>query len=103
MKLIPRVRGSAIRQGKHWTWEIEVLIGSDDPVFLFNKEGRFLNRESAINDLRLHCVKVMGLVAEAIGADQPTELMDLNQGIVQSLSEFAKPTKYVPEGEGDRG
>lgn len=100
---MPRLRGRVYQQGRPWTWELIITIGSGpgdspDPIILRPPRPTFLNKLAALNDLRAHAVNIIREIASAVGARTPAEVIDLIANERKSLEEFSRPA--VPGGSG---
>lgn len=94
-KLQPRIRGAAYQnKDGSWSWEAVVTFGDmsvDDPeaIVINKKEGVFLNKESAVDDLRKASVEISKQVSQTITGKNPEGYIDLTKGFSkQSEEEF---------------
>jgi hypothetical protein len=83
--IVPRFRGLAVQDGSQWFWELMITIGPEEHVepitMRSDKSTPFLNKESALSDLRRQLQDIMTVVCEAIGAPPPDTIMDLKAGV----------------------
>jgi hypothetical protein len=92
---IPRIRGNAIQEANHWTWEMYLTIGPSEPIVLRSND-KFISQLAAINNMKAHSKDLMKLVCETLGAPVPSDVVNLVDGRVEPMEEFAKPK--APEG-----
>lgn len=95
--IVPRIRGRAIQEKSHWTWEIFITIGSEDdiePIYLKSKD-QFLNDIAAINNMKGHIPGLMEKVLEALVVKMPSEgFLDLIGHKIISAEELIKPVSF---------
>lgn len=96
---IPRIRGNAIQEGAHWTWEAYVTVGDHEEAIVIKSPNTFISKIAAINDMKKHAIEMAKLCGEAMGAGAPTAFMDMNKNEIVSAEEFTKATTFKSEGE----
>lgn len=86
---IPRFQGNAIqRPNKSWTWELKISIGGKvEPLWMESKE-EFINRESALKDLKKHVPDVAQTVCKAMGLPKIAGFHDLVENELVPVDEY---------------
>lgn len=99
----PRIRGQAYqKEDNAWSWEAVVTFGDmavDDPeaIIIGNKNASFINKESAIDDLRKASVNISEEIGKAMGVKKPeeTKYFDLTKGAtIQTKDEFLSKSPF---------
>lgn len=75
----PRIRGKAIPNGSAWGFEIYITIGADgpeNPPMVLESNQDFINRETALIEMKKMVPGLMNVISEAVGV-KPEGYIDL--------------------------
>lgn len=95
---ILRIRGKAFQKNSKWAYEIVITVGSDDGksdiIMTSPEDALYLSQTSAINAMKAAIPDIMNECCKAMGMPEPDGVLNLKEGVQQSMDDFAKPESY---------
>lgn len=85
--MIPRIRGSAIKVGKKWSWEMFVGMMGSDEADLYTTKELYKTRKEAVSALRVACRTVCEAIETKVDGKPSGKFIDMKTNATRNWDE----------------